>query len=220
MVGLVRLPLRAPGIRLEPELEERVVVSLPSDHALEEFDRVSLEAIADLPLIFFTRQLIPGFHAQIVESCQRADALPKVAQHAVHLQTIVGLVASGVGLAILPGSAEWVSREAVLYCVLDALDVHFGDTPVLHPASAGGLFEVLYYPYGYVVEALYAGQALLSRLLNLIPVTILGSLADIVMGGQHILVGRNQPFVDRLQILRWLDLTHPAELSTGLIPGY
>jgi DNA-binding transcriptional LysR family regulator len=122
MVGLVRLPLRAPGIRLEPVLEERLVVALPSDHALEEFDRVPLEAIADLPLIFFTRQLIPGFHAQIVELFQRVGAFPKVAQHAVHLQTIVGLVASGVGIAILPGSAERISREGVLYRVLDVPD--------------------------------------------------------------------------------------------------
>ncbi len=52
-------------------------------------------------MIFFTRQLIPGFHAQIVELFRRVGAFPKVAQHAVHLQTIVGLVASGVGIAIL-----------------------------------------------------------------------------------------------------------------------
>lgn len=122
MVGLVRLPMRAPDVRLEPLLEERLVVALPSDHALEEFDRVSLEAIADLPLIFFTRQRIFGFHAQIVELFQRVGAFPKVAQHAVHLQTIVGLVASGVGIAILPASAERVSREAVLYRALDAPD--------------------------------------------------------------------------------------------------
>jgi DNA-binding transcriptional LysR family regulator len=122
MVGLVRLPLRAPGIRLEPVLEERLVVALPSDHALEEFDRVPLEAIADLPLIFFTRQLIPGFHAQIVELFQRVGAFPKVAQHAVHLQTIVGLVASGIGIAILPSSAERVSREGVVYRALDVPD--------------------------------------------------------------------------------------------------
>src|SRR5215207_5993286 len=121
-VGLVRLPLRAPGICFEPVLEERLVVALPSGHVLEKHDRVSLEAIADLPLIFFTRQLIPGFHAQIVELFQRVGAFPKVAQHAVHLQTIVGLVASGVGIAILPGSAERVSREGVIYRPLDAPD--------------------------------------------------------------------------------------------------
>jgi DNA-binding transcriptional LysR family regulator len=121
-VGLVRLPLRAPGIRFEPVLEERLVVALPSGHALESLDRVSLESIADLPLIFFTRQLIPGFHAQIVELFQRVGAFPKVAQHAVHLQTIVGLVASGVGIAILPSSAEQVSREGVVYRALDVPD--------------------------------------------------------------------------------------------------
>jgi DNA-binding transcriptional LysR family regulator len=121
-VGLVRLPIRAPGIRFEPVLEERLVVALPSGHVLEKLDRVSLEAIADLPLIFFTRQLIPGFHAQIVELFQRVGAFPKVAQHAVHLQTIVGLVASGIGIAILPSSAERISREGVVYRALDVPD--------------------------------------------------------------------------------------------------
>jgi DNA-binding transcriptional LysR family regulator len=121
-VGLVRLPMRAPGIRFEPVFEERLVVAVPSGHVLEKLDRVSLEAIADLPLIFFTRQLIPGFHARIVELFQRVGAFPKVAQHAVHLQTIVGLVASGIGIAILPSSAERVSREGVVYRALDVPD--------------------------------------------------------------------------------------------------
>jgi hypothetical protein len=102
--------------------EERLVVAVPSGHVLEKLDRVSLEAIADLPLIFFTRQLIPGFHAQIVELFQRVGAFPKVAQHAIHLQTIVGLVASGVGISILPSFAERVSREGVVYRALDVPD--------------------------------------------------------------------------------------------------
>ena len=121
-VGLVRLPMRAPGIRFEPVFEERLVVAVPSGHVLEKLDRVSLEAIVDLPLIFFTRQLVPGFHSQIVELFQRVGPFPKVAQHAVHLQTIVGLVASGVGIAILPRSAERVSREGVVYRALDVPD--------------------------------------------------------------------------------------------------
>ena len=100
----------------------RLVVAVPSGHALEKLERVPLETIVDLPLIFFTRQLIPGFHAQIVELFQRVGAFPKIAQYAVHLQTIVGLVASGIGIAILPGSAERVSREGVIYRPLDAPD--------------------------------------------------------------------------------------------------
>ena len=121
-VGLVRLPLRAPGIRFEPLQEESLVVALPSGHPLEALESVPLEAMVDQPLIFFTRQLMPSLHAQIVELFQRVGAFPNVVQHAVHLQTIVGLVASDVGLAILPEPAERLSREGVVYRSLDAPD--------------------------------------------------------------------------------------------------
>ena len=121
-VGLVRLPLRAPGLRFEPLQEESFVVALPSGHPLEALESVPLEAMVDQPLIFFTRQLMPSLHAQIVELFQRVGAFPIVVQHAVHLQTIVGLVASDVGLAILPEPAERLSREGVVYRSLDAPD--------------------------------------------------------------------------------------------------
>ena len=121
-VGLVRLPLRAPGLRFEPLQEESFVVALPSGHPLEALESVPLEAMVDQPLIFFTRQLMPSLHAQIVELFQRVGAFPNVVQHAVHLQTIVGLVASDVGLAILPEPAKRLSREGVVYRSLDAPD--------------------------------------------------------------------------------------------------
>lgn len=121
-VGLVRLPLRAPGLRFEPLQEESLLVALPSGHPLEALESVPLEAMVDQPLIFFTRQLMPSLHAQIVELFQRVGAFPNVVQHAVHLQTIVGLVASDVGLAILPEPAKRLSREGVVYRSLDAPD--------------------------------------------------------------------------------------------------
>jgi DNA-binding transcriptional LysR family regulator len=121
-VGLVRLPLRAPGLRFEPLQEESFVVALPSGHPLEALESVPLEAMVDQPLIFFTRQLMPSLHAQIVELFQRVGAFPNVVQHAVHLQTIVGLVASDVGLAILPEPAKRLSWEGVVYRSLDAPD--------------------------------------------------------------------------------------------------
>lgn len=119
-IGLVRLPLQAPGIHIEPMLEEAMILALPSDHPLVRLESVPLEEIVDQPLIFFTPRLIPGFHTQIVEMFQSVGAFPEVAQHAVHMQTIVGLVASGIGVAILPGSAQKIQREGVVYRALDA----------------------------------------------------------------------------------------------------
>ncbi len=121
-VGLARLPMNSPGIRLEPVLEESLVVALPAGHALAMEDRISLEAMSDQPLVFFTRALVPGFHAQIVELYARIGAFPNVVQHAVHFQTIVGLVASGIGSAILPESAQRVTRDGVVYRPLDTPD--------------------------------------------------------------------------------------------------
>ncbi|WP_047864383.1 LysR family transcriptional regulator [Rubrobacter aplysinae] len=119
-VGLARLPLEAPGIRVEPLLEERLLVALPEGHPLERLDQVPMQEISDLPLVFFTRRLVPGLHEHILELYRSVGAYPQVVQEAIHLQTIVGLVASGVGLAILPDSARRVHREGVTYRPLDA----------------------------------------------------------------------------------------------------
>lgn len=121
-VGLVRLPLRAPGVRFEPVLAEPLVVALPAGHPLEAHEAISLEAVAESPLIFFQRRLEPGSHEQILELLGRVGALPKVAQYAVHLQTVIGLVASGIGVAILAESARRLHREGVIYRPLDAPD--------------------------------------------------------------------------------------------------
>ncbi|MGF1471449.1 MAG: LysR family transcriptional regulator [Rubrobacteraceae bacterium] len=119
-VGLVRLPMRAPGIRFEPVLAEPLVVALPVGHPLEDREIIPLQEVAELPLIFFQRRLEPGSHEQIVELLGRVGALPKVAQYSVHLQTVVGLVASGIGIAILAESARRLHREGVIYRPLDA----------------------------------------------------------------------------------------------------
>lgn len=121
-VGLVRLPLRAPGIEFEHVLAEPLVVALPVGHPLEDCEAVPLEAVAELPLIFFQRGLEPGSHEQIVELLGRVGALPKVAQYSVHLQTVIGLVASGIGIAILAESARRMNREGVVYRPLDTPD--------------------------------------------------------------------------------------------------
>jgi DNA-binding transcriptional LysR family regulator len=70
--------------------------------------------------VFFTRGLVPGLHEHILELYRSVGAYPWVVQEAIHLQTIVGLVASGIGLAILPESARRVHREGVSYRMLDA----------------------------------------------------------------------------------------------------
>lgn len=119
-VGLIRQPFQAPYLETELVLEENLVLAMPADHPLSSLEQVPLEEIKDLPMVFFTRQLSPSLYARIVRLHRRADVFPTIVQDAAHLQTIIGLVASGAGLAILPGSAEWFVREDIVYRPLDA----------------------------------------------------------------------------------------------------
>ncbi|GAB3684661.1 LysR family transcriptional regulator [Salinisphaera aquimarina] len=118
--GLLRLPLSAPGIHIEPLLRESLVVALPEHHTLASKDRLTMEDIAAQPLIFFRRQDVPGFHDHILQLFQAAGHPPQVVQRALHLQTIIGLVASGLGLSVLPGSSRHLRRDGVVYRPLAA----------------------------------------------------------------------------------------------------
>jgi DNA-binding transcriptional LysR family regulator len=47
--------------------------------------------------------------------CSQANFVPKVAQEAVFMVTILGLVAAEVGISILPSSAQNLRRKGVIY---------------------------------------------------------------------------------------------------------
>lgn len=119
-VGLVRLPLTAPELELEPVLEESLVVTLPKGHPLEHETRITPQLLAAYPLISFPPQLVPGAHAHLMAVFRRAGVTPQVTQEAVHMQTIVSLVASGVGVSVLPSSAQASQHQGVVYRPLAA----------------------------------------------------------------------------------------------------
>jgi DNA-binding transcriptional LysR family regulator len=119
-LGLLRLPLQAPGLYIEPLLRESLAVALPVAHELARQQGLSLEMLAKYPLIFFDRQHIPGLHDHIQGLFQTIGQAPRVAQYAISLQTIVGLVASHIGIAILPESSRHLHRDGVVYRPLES----------------------------------------------------------------------------------------------------
>ena len=69
-----------------------------------------------------------GLRDIILEQCRRGDMLPNVVQEATLIQTIAGLVASGVGVALLPASVRRLQRSGVAYRSLleEPLSVEMG----------------------------------------------------------------------------------------------
>ncbi|MEH2400352.1 LysR family substrate-binding domain-containing protein [Nostoc sp.] len=96
-------------------LQESLVLALPETHPLSAQTKVSLSTLADELFILFPAKMGPIFYEQIINICQQAGFRPKVAQEAVQMQTIIGLVAAGLGIAFVPASLQNFHRSGVIY---------------------------------------------------------------------------------------------------------
>lgn len=115
-VGFLRGPIRDEGLVVEHVLRgEPVVVALPEGHRLAARDTVQLEMLADEPFIMVPRDKEPTGHDEYVSICRPAGFSPKVVQEAHHVHTAVALVASGVGVCLVPASVQNLRRPGAVY---------------------------------------------------------------------------------------------------------
>jgi DNA-binding transcriptional LysR family regulator len=102
-------------INIEKIIQERFVAVIPSQHRLAKQNGVSLEDCADEPFVFFTPALGVGLYEKVIALCGKAGFKPRVVQEANGVIAIVGLVASGIGISILPESVKSIALEGVVY---------------------------------------------------------------------------------------------------------
>ena len=119
-VGLLRPPLPGPADDLElvPVWREPLVAVVPIDHRLARRRRVHVRSLAGEAFVLFPRHLGPGLHDEITALCRRGGFTPRVAQEAVQMPTVVGLVAAGCGVGIVPGSSAAQPRPDVVFLPL------------------------------------------------------------------------------------------------------
>jgi len=115
-VGLVRPPIDDDaGLRVQTVLRERTMAALPSAHELARLSRVPLSRLAAEPLVLFPREQAPGFHDLLIDSLAGARATPRVIQYAPEMLTIIGLVAAGTGVSLVPASVNRLALDGVTY---------------------------------------------------------------------------------------------------------
>lgn len=89
---------------------ETAVVALPESHRLANMAQIAISDLADEPLIVPDRRSRPHSHDLTIKLFLDAGQTARIAQVAEEKQTIVNLVATGTGLAIVP---KWTSRLQV-----------------------------------------------------------------------------------------------------------
>lgn len=119
-LGFMRPPGRtSPGLRFDAILREPVMIALPAEHRLAGCERIPLAALRCDHFVSAPRHLGQGFHDQLVQLCEAAGFTPHITQQARQLQTLIALVASGFGVALLPASLAREPREDVIFRPLE-----------------------------------------------------------------------------------------------------
>ncbi len=98
-------------------LSEPLILAAPSG-LLGGTGPLALKDVPRLPLIIFPRPIAPALHDAILSCFRDAGITPEIGQQAIQMQTIVGLVSAGMGLALVPQSVSNLMRPGVEYRAL------------------------------------------------------------------------------------------------------
>lgn len=114
-LGLVRPPVLREGLRTAVVWSEPLIAALPANHRLAEYEAITVADLRDEPFVLFPRRSGPGLFETISQMCADNGFSPNVVQEAVQMQTIVGFVGAGFGVAIVPASVRDFRLSGVVY---------------------------------------------------------------------------------------------------------
>ncbi|MBD2164000.1 LysR family transcriptional regulator [Calothrix membranacea FACHB-236] len=114
-VGFAHPPLEDETLSYQSIHQQTLVVALPSNHSLAQTENIQVQELENEPLIIFPRYLAPGLYDLIMSLFRQRNIKPQITQEAVQMQTIIGLVSAGMGVAITPSSLQNLQRSGVSY---------------------------------------------------------------------------------------------------------
>ncbi|MDY0329845.1 MAG: LysR substrate-binding domain-containing protein [Thiomonas sp.] len=115
-LGIGLAPVDEPGLTFTSLLHEPLMLAAPTAHpVLRSSGAVDLRALAKEPFIVPPRNIGPGLYDLTVSLCQAAGFAPRITQHARQMQTVIGLVSCGMGVALVPASLRLLKRAGVQY---------------------------------------------------------------------------------------------------------
>jgi DNA-binding transcriptional LysR family regulator len=119
-LGLAPLPIAdAAELDVEVLVRERTVAAVPAGHPLARSRSLTLRRLAQYPFVLFPRDQAPGYHDLLMTAVTSAGTPPRVIQQAAETQTIIGLVAAGTGVSLVPASVQQLALEGVVYRPVD-----------------------------------------------------------------------------------------------------
>ncbi|WPB55545.1 LysR substrate-binding domain-containing protein [Xylophilus sp. GOD-11R] len=124
-VGILRLPVSdAGGLQMRVIHRERFVAVLPRGHRLAKARSVRLADLADESFMTFPADRIPSLYGKFLMACNEAGFSPRTVLEAWQMPSMACLVASGVGVVLLPAQAGSLPHPGVVYKTIADSSAH------------------------------------------------------------------------------------------------
>ncbi|RJT28030.1 LysR family transcriptional regulator [Buttiauxella izardii] len=114
-VAFVGLHTDVQDLQVEKIIDDPLVVALPSGHRLANKRLISFDMLRDEPMFWFERRLNPGFYDHCQAFFQKIDFKPHVIPEPPDHHILLGLIAEGKGVALVPASLQCIKRQGVVF---------------------------------------------------------------------------------------------------------
>ena len=116
--AFIGLHTETPGLCEEAIHEEHLVVALSAKHPLARKRKLGFDELCGEPLFWFERRLNPGFYDYCQAFFEQIGFKPKIIPEPPDHHIMLGLIAEGHGLALIPASLQNVKRQGVVFRAL------------------------------------------------------------------------------------------------------
>ena len=96
-------------------LRDPLVVAMRDDSPLAQGAILTIDDLRDQPLIFYPAKSGVGLYEHVVRLCARHGFAPRVVQEAQEPATIVGLAATGLGIAVVPSEMQCIAVPNLVF---------------------------------------------------------------------------------------------------------
>lgn len=116
-LGFIRPPDvgHADELKLTPMRQDPLVAVLSTASPLARKKKIEMRELKAMPFVMYPPGAGTGIYPQIFRLCREAGFVPHVALEAGEASTIIGLVAAGCGVSLLPKSFDRIRMDGVCY---------------------------------------------------------------------------------------------------------
>jgi DNA-binding transcriptional LysR family regulator len=114
-VGLVHPPLDDAGLAAEEIGRAPFHIALPVTHPLTRHESVELGDLHGEQVVIFPREIAPQLYDTVLLLCRDAGFSLRIAMEAHPAQSIIALVAAGVGIGFIASETQRLDRAGVTY---------------------------------------------------------------------------------------------------------